>query len=170
MQEVIQDGSFVFIFLDCKRNWIRRVKEGEKFHYNKCNISYDYKIMKYEVKGLNKLSKQLNEFVKKAGFDNNDVPLRTALIYSEIGEMFEAFRKDQYANKLIFEYNQEINGVDFELAFEAEIKDSLEDELADSIIRLLDLVGKLDIDIEFHIQQKMRYNETRGFKYGGKKF
>lgn len=41
MQEVIQDGSFVFIFLDGKRNWIRRVKEGEKFHSNKGIIAYD---------------------------------------------------------------------------------------------------------------------------------
>jgi len=41
MQELIQDGSFVYIFLDGKRNWIRRVKEGEQFHSNKGIISFD---------------------------------------------------------------------------------------------------------------------------------
>ncbi|MDF1538206.1 MAG: tRNA (adenine-N1)-methyltransferase [Candidatus Thorarchaeota archaeon] len=41
MPEYIQDGSFVFIFLDAKRTWIRRVKQGEKFHSNKGIIDYD---------------------------------------------------------------------------------------------------------------------------------
>ena len=48
--------------------------------------------------------------------------------------------------------------------FEENVKDTFEDELADSIIRLLDLSAMLDIDIEFHITQKMRYNKTRGYK------
>ena len=129
--------------------------------------------MKYNVKGLNELSKQLNQFVVKAGFDNNNVPLRIALIHSEISETFEAFRKDDFANLLDTEKNSLkgwVKDEDFKQYFEAKVKDSFEDELADSVIRLLDLGGKLNIDIEFHIQQKMRYNETRGFKYGGKKF
>ena len=41
MQELIQDGSFVYIFLDGKRNWIRIVKEGEQFHSNKGIIAFD---------------------------------------------------------------------------------------------------------------------------------
>ncbi|MBN2227975.1 MAG: tRNA (adenine-N1)-methyltransferase [Candidatus Thorarchaeota archaeon] len=41
MQELIQDGDIIFIFLDAKRNWIRRVKSGEQFHSNKGLIVYD---------------------------------------------------------------------------------------------------------------------------------
>ncbi len=41
MPDTIQDGSLVFIFLDAKRNWIRKVSEGGKFHSNKGIISYD---------------------------------------------------------------------------------------------------------------------------------
>ncbi|MCF2136591.1 MAG: tRNA (adenine-N1)-methyltransferase [Candidatus Thorarchaeota archaeon] len=41
MPDTIQDGSLVYIFLDAKRNWIRRVKEGEGFHSNKGIIQYD---------------------------------------------------------------------------------------------------------------------------------
>jgi tRNA (adenine57-N1/adenine58-N1)-methyltransferase len=41
MSEKIKDGSLVYIFLDAKRNWIRKVTEGGKFHSNKGIISYD---------------------------------------------------------------------------------------------------------------------------------
>ena len=41
MQDHIQDESVVYIFLDAKRNWIRKVKAGEKFHSNKGIITYD---------------------------------------------------------------------------------------------------------------------------------
>jgi tRNA (adenine57-N1/adenine58-N1)-methyltransferase len=41
MTELIEDGSLVFIFLDGKRNWIRKVKTGESFHSNKGIIQFD---------------------------------------------------------------------------------------------------------------------------------
>jgi NTP pyrophosphatase (non-canonical NTP hydrolase) len=46
------------------------------------------------------------------------------------------------------------------------IKDTVEDELADVIIRTLDLCGYLGIDIEKHVELKMRYNESREYKHG----
>ncbi len=41
MSDVIQDGSLVYIFLDARRNWIRRVRAGEGFHSNRGIIYYD---------------------------------------------------------------------------------------------------------------------------------
>jgi tRNA (adenine57-N1/adenine58-N1)-methyltransferase len=41
MQDPIQDGSYIYIFLDAKRYWIRKVKAGEEFHSNKGIIKYD---------------------------------------------------------------------------------------------------------------------------------
>jgi NTP pyrophosphatase (non-canonical NTP hydrolase) len=46
------------------------------------------------------------------------------------------------------------------------IKDSFEDEIADCIIRLLDLCGFMGINIEKHIQLKMWFNEFREYKHG----
>ncbi|MFX0107716.1 MAG: tRNA (adenine-N1)-methyltransferase [Candidatus Hodarchaeota archaeon] len=41
MTAQIQDGDYVFIFLDAKRNWIRKVKAGDAFHSNKGIIQFD---------------------------------------------------------------------------------------------------------------------------------
>lgn len=134
----------------------------------------NFKTMEIETKGLNKLASQINAFVKSVGFDDADIPLRIALIHSEISEAFEAFRKDRICELVHDRDKNALNGwaqdATFKVEFLKNVKDTFEDEIADSIIRLLDLCGKLNIDIEFHIKQKMRYNATRGFKYGGKKF
>ncbi len=41
MRDLIEDGDFIYIFLDAKRNWIRKVETGEAFHSNKGIIQYD---------------------------------------------------------------------------------------------------------------------------------
>jgi NTP pyrophosphatase (non-canonical NTP hydrolase) len=42
-------------------------------------------------------------------------------------------------------------------------------ELADAVIRIFHLAGKLGLPLEDAIRQKMRYNETRPHRHGGKK-
>lgn len=53
--------------------------------------------------------------------------------------------------------------------FESHIKDTVEDELSDAIIRILDLCGWLNIDIQRHVDLKMQYNAGRE-KMHGKKY
>lgn len=67
------------------------------------------------------------------------------LIHSELGEATEAMRKQNYG---------------------LERKDTFEDEIADVLIRLCDLCGELDIDIEKQIEWKFNHNKTRENKHG----
>jgi NTP pyrophosphatase (non-canonical NTP hydrolase) len=54
----------------------------------------------------------------------------------------------------------------FAAAFRSGIKDSFEDEIADAFLRLMDICGMLDIDIEKHIIMKSEYNKLRPAKHG----
>lgn len=151
------------------------------------------------------------------------------LVISELMEAVEADRKGMHANRANFEYymkQRKRDDGEFMYAFKHDIKDSVEDELADACIRLLDLAGlrgyDLDsfdyegsdtedysdmsftesmfricvyvtdnfyrdepfillneifafcrdrnIDIFWHIKQKMKYNELRPYKHGDKSY
>lgn len=98
----------------------------------------------------------------KTGADHREnpmcVPLKLALIHSEISEALEGHRKGKQDEHL-------------------PERSSLEVELADACIRIFDLAGALDLDLGNAIIEKLRYNairpdhkvETRATE-GGKSF
>jgi NTP pyrophosphatase (non-canonical NTP hydrolase) len=94
------------------------------------------------------------------------------LIVSELGEALEAHRKSRIVKENTGGINLYDTPSDWEspelwrFNFEKDIKDSFEDEIADTVIRIADLCGYMDIDLESHIIAKMRYNETRPAKHG----
>lgn len=45
----------------------------------------------------------------------------------------------------------------------------LEEELADIVIRAMDMAGRMKVDLEQAIALKHGYNQTRPFRHGGKK-
>ena len=55
---------------------------------------------------------------------------------------------------------------DYRAAFLIEIADTLEDGIASAVIKLLDICGHRGIDIESHVEAKIRYNKTRPYKHG----
>lgn len=95
------------------------------------------------------------------------------LVVSELGEALEAHRHDRFCSKdrIIF-YDENIDIMiknDSEISyFNNFIKDTFEDELADAVIRIADMCGYLNIDLEKHIELKMAYNATREYKHGKK--
>lgn len=119
---------------------------------------------------FNELAKKIYAGNKKRGFDSNVnvQPLAQSmmLIVTEISEAVEADRKDRRCVADISKIaSEEIFNTE---AFKNEVKDTVEDEIADVVLRVLDFCGANGIDIDSHIRAKLRYNETRPFKHGKK--
>lgn len=61
------------------------------------------------------------------------------LVMSEMGEAINADRKGLHGDAVLF--NDDLSKMSFKDSFEAHIKDTVEDEIADVVIRLLDFAG-----------------------------
>jgi NTP pyrophosphatase (non-canonical NTP hydrolase) len=131
---------------------------------------------------MKNLISQAHEMAKSKGFwegERNKSEL-LMLIVSELAEALEALRKDHYADQDVVEslsHDLELDRTDEEFllkainwktSFEQGVKSSFEDEIADVAIRLFDLCGGLGVDLEKHIEMKMKYNSMRGYKHGKK--
>jgi len=127
--------------------------------------------------GLNDLACAIYERNVEKGFYEKpkNIGEMLCLIHSEVSEALEADRKDNYADKHYIQemeaegYTWKDSETSFKSAFEKCVKNTFEDELADIMIRVMDLAAFKGIDLEFHIRQKMEYNLLRQ-KYHGKKY
>jgi len=92
---------------------------------------------------------------------------RLLLIHSEVSEACEAIRKNHYTPRGDVDSVLSITDPEtFKKLFEVSVKNSFEDEIADTVIRCLDLCEGMGIDLEAHIAAKMRYNAMRPHKHG----
>ena len=101
----------------------------------------------YEQETLMKLSKECHQRAVDKGFwdDLYSVMHYLVLAISELCEAIEADRKSKWA-KLDHDTRdtlQRIEGESFVQMFLDEVKDTVEDEIADAVIRLLDMLGYL---------------------------
>lgn len=87
------------------------------------------------------------------------VPEKLALIHSEVSEALEDYREGRFWMEPA--YTQALDSV-------AGKPHGFAVELADVIIRVLDLAGKLGIDMDRVVREKHEYNATRAHRHGGK--
>ena len=106
--------------------------------------------------------------VEKEEIDHAYFAKSIALIQSELSEALEADRHGNHASLPKFFKAKNKDGQPFEEAFKANVKDTVEDELADAMIRIFDLCGFLNIDLQQHITLKMMYNSARPRLHGKK--
>ena len=114
------------------------------------------------------MSKSINDWVndvhttatEKGWWEENDPRSfgdLTTLIHSEISEAFEEYRNNRGVNEIYYNANK------------PDKPEGVPVELADVVIRVMDLCGHYGIDLEAAIALKAAYNKTRPYKHGGKK-
>lgn len=129
---------------------------------------------------INELAEKIHANARNKGFFDaeKNIGEMLCLIHSEVSEALEADRKNYYTNlkedwylKGLADpnYGASFNGDEsFKNEFEKSVKNTFEDELADIMIRVMDLAAFKGIDLESHIKAKMRYNAMREHKHGKK--
>lgn len=118
---------------------------------------------------LNPVARAFHTRAKEKGFwdEKRETGTLLMLIVSELSEALEADRKKKLCERTPEALlNMYVTDEYFTEMFEKLVKDTFQDEIADVFIRLLDLCGKLNIDIDTHIKLKMKYNLSREYKHG----
>lgn len=112
--------------------------------------------------GLNEMAKAVYQGNKDKGFwdKERNVGETLMLVVTELAEALEAHRKGNTAPPTL--NMPEISKENFEMFF----KDTFEDEIADAVIRILDLCGGWNIDLEWHVREKVKYNVSRERLHG----
>lgn len=114
---------------------------------------------------FNELAKQIHEGNAARGFWEDERKLTEVVMLTvcELAEAIEADRGGKWVaeSDLIRYVNNPTPAV-----FRETIKDTVEDEIADAMIRLLDFSHKFGIDLDFHIKHKLLYNASRPYKHG----
>ena len=122
------------------------------------------------MKDLNKLSKEIYEANKAKGFheEKHSFEHMACLIISELMEAVEADRKGRIAdldgfNKAMESDSRYPEGLDesFEFNFKNHIKDTVEDELCDAVIRLLDTAGALGVYLQKNTRKDVLNSTTK---------
>lgn len=131
------------------------------------------------------LSKEIHENARNKGFwdKERNIGEMLMLIVSECSEAMEADRKnDNYIPETRYRDGRDMtkNGAlwSFDVVdsndeawvnwFRLEVKNTFQDELADAVIRIFDMAYARNIDLEWHIKAKMRYNKSRPHMHGKK--
>ena len=81
-----------------------------------------------------------------------NVPELLCLIHSEVSEALECYRKGE----MMFTVAENGKPEGFWV------------EIADVVIRILDLAGAYQVDLEHILEVKHEYNKTRGYRHGNK--
>lgn len=124
---------------------------------------------------LNELSEKIYDIAKDKGWwdEPRSVGDIIALCHSELSEALEAYRNSENTDFIYYKCGDKL------VVFENCNKncnscyylkpEGLFAELIDCIIRILDFCGRHNIDVDKIINTKIKYNDTRDYRHGGKR-
>lgn len=124
--------------------------------------------------GLNALRDEALRIATEHGFKDASVGEDIALMHSELSEALEDHRTGKLPADVWYELKdgRAFNTLDaVQDAGYAELDGKpcgIPSEMADTMIRILHFCGKHKIDIARAVAEKMRYNDSRPMKHGGK--
>lgn len=114
---------------------------------------------------VSELQKYIYEWAVRKGWwpkgETVNIEQKLLLMVSEIVEALEELRNHHKVDEIYFT-QVEIEGVTYQKP------EGIPIELADVVIRVLDFCGHFGIDLEGATRTKMRFNEKRSFRHGGK--
>jgi transcriptional regulator with XRE-family HTH domain len=130
-------------------------------------------------KPLKALRDEAFAYAEKQGFHKREMSFgeRLMLVVSELSEALEADRNGKWAPKTTSGVTADDEPITIKLcgdvslysdAYENEIRGTVEEEIADAIIRICDIAGVYGIDLDWHVAAKMAYNKTRPYMHGKK--
>ena len=108
------------------------------------------------MKTIRKWSYEIHQNAVEHGWWENgsrNIPELLMLVVSEVSEALEAFRRDEMETHYTPEGKPE----------------GFWTELSDAVIRIMDLAGAYNVDLEHVIALKHEYNKTRSYRHGGKR-
>jgi NTP pyrophosphatase (non-canonical NTP hydrolase) len=120
---------------------------------------------------MNELRDKIHANAKAKGFWDRPTEFgtRLMLVASELAEALDADRNG--ADRARLDEVEEHMGKEddkFIIQFQRDVRGSIDEEIADAIIRLLDICGGYDVDIDRVVKLKMHYNSLRAHMHGKK--
>jgi len=121
------------------------------------------------TKKLNELKERAYNIAVDHGFHEEVRPdaYWLGLVMSEMGEAINADRKGLHADIKGFIHYMDATKFYFRKAFDSYIKDSVEDEIADIVIRLLDFAGMKGYGLQFRDSPLYRVSAMQACKRQG---
>lgn len=97
------------------------------------------------MESLNEYRDECHKIAKAKGWwkEDRSIPELLCLVHSEVSEALEAYRNHDHSN--------------------------FEEEISDIMIRLFDMAGKFNIDLDRSVLDKMAKNRLREYRHGGKR-
>lgn len=131
-------------------------------------ITFEEIVKASSISDLQRISHQMamekgwwSDYREKSS-EHNVLPEKIALMHSELSEALEEVREGRPAFWL-----RDLRNVQGNVY--AQKPEGWATEMADCIIRIMDVCGFFGVDLEKIIQDKIAYNATRPFKHGDKK-